>query len=958
MNKEDNRNLDNVIFIGINSYKLKNSIRLSIVKVKNGISENINYSIIKDNKEIITSIKENIRIILENMDIICHDTYQLKKFLMEYSIDINNRILDSKELAAILEPWRKRYDLYYLLEKVTNLKELQIQEAEATFYVVNSMLARLWIKEESAQENSKKKKYKKSTLFSQLKNDYDIEKRWDFLEYLEKPLFYNYEKLDFVSYVAKNKESLKYNKKIKYSAYEELLRETEIWNNGNGFAYEYRKEQEKFSKKIRENIEEGKRIFIEAPTGSGKSFAYILILVLKAYINGLRGKREDSTFIISTDTKELQNQLIEKDIPNILVKLGLEDRVTYGAMKGKGNYICTERLIKYERDRMELKYILGEIFLKRLCADGNYGEIEEIAYYPHKHFDLDDILREVACRNDECNLDRCFKKCYLRKRYKELQVENITVINHSLLASWPYAEKRRITHLIIDEAHNFMEKGYDFFSEEFNSGQFIELLSSLTKKEPTIYRELSYLNSSLGFRETIEKDKLERLETEIIKNINAFLTKTIMLKLSGKEYNFRCEFYLAEDEIRNKIIELTPFISNLKESIYGMYKVLKVYFNNITLEGDEGKDEKGYLNTLAYINKLKTAFDILDAFLENTKKRGRVLEVFKDYSVFVIKNIPLNIGEIINEEMLKEVSSTTFLSATMRINNSFYKMKNQLGQRNADEFVVPQIFKLRERTRILNLSDIGRYNSDNFVKNSCKFIYKVAISTGANILVLFTNNKRRNDVLEELSDIIKGTKIEVYSSKKAIRYLKDKDRQVIILGSKGFFEGIDVPGDGLNIVMLDKLPNKSIDDPLLKAITTYENKTYKTVNYPELCIKVKQGYGRLIRSVMDFGYFCILDGGENPNTLRELERDLCGPRFIKCTTEEAIKSIDRDFLGWNKQNLNKLVSEIKGINEENISEFNMRAEKKNLFWRLEKDKQNQFILKNRNKQFRLNKKSE
>ena len=113
-----------------------------------------------------------------------------------------------------------------------------------------------------------------------------------------------------------------------------------------------------------------------------------------------------------------------------------------------------------------------------------------------------------------------------------------------------------------------------------------------------------------------------------------------------------------------------------------------------------------------------------------------------------------------------------------------------------------------------------------------------------------------------------------------------------------------------------------------------------------------------INSKKKFGYFCILDGGENSNTLRELERDLCGPRFIKCTTEEAIKSIDRDFLGWNKQNLNKLVSEIKGINEENISEFNMRAEKKNLFWRLEKDKQNQFILKNRNKQFRLNKKSE
>ena len=77
-----------------------------------------------------------------------------------------------------------------------------------------------------------------------------------------------------------------------------------------------------------------------------------------------------------------------------------------------------------------------------------------------------------------------------------------------------------------------------------------------------------------------------------------------------------------------------------------------------------------------------------------------------------------------------------------------------------------------------------------------------------------------------------------------------------MLGSKGFFEGIDVPGDGLLAVILDKLPNKSLEDPLLKSIIEYKNKNYKYVNYPQLCIKVKQVYGRLIRSVMDCGYFC------------------------------------------------------------------------------------------------------
>ena len=183
--------------------------------------------------------------------------------------------------------------------------------------------------------------------------------------------------------------------------------------------------------------------------------------------------------------------------------------------KGKSNYICTDRLIKCQSFSGDLNSILSEIFLKRLCKDGEYGDVENISYWAYKHFALGDYLRDVVCDSEECNIERCYRNCYLKKRYNELPLENITVINHSLLASWPYGEKKKITHLIIDEAHNLMEKCYDFFSEEFRSNDFSELLKNIVEKEPTIYRQLAALNGSYGYRETIELDKIKYWISEI-----------------------------------------------------------------------------------------------------------------------------------------------------------------------------------------------------------------------------------------------------------------------------------------------------------------------------------------------------------------------------------------------------------------------------------------------------------
>ena len=536
------------------------------------------------------------------------------------------------------------------------------------------------------------------------------------------------------------------------------------------------------------------------------------------------------------------------------------------------------------------------------------------------------------CDNDECNIEKCHRRCLLKKRYEELPLENITVINHSLLASWPYGEKKKITHLIIDEAHNLMDKCYDFFSEEFISEDFCEILKNLYENEPTIYRQLNNLNSSNGFRESIELEKMKYWVKEIETYIAILLNKTIEYKLAGGEYNFRCEFNLPPQNRKAEIESLRGYISKVKERIYGLYSLLNRYFNNITLDGEEGKDEREYLAIYNYILKLKDNFNVLDTFIEveNLKGKARVLEISNNYNYFKLTNIPLNIDEMFNEHILKDVKSTTFLSATMRINSSFNEIKKLLGQKNAKEFVVNPTFDLKNRTKIFVMKNIGRYNSSDFHYKSAEFIYEVSRRLGGHTLVLFNNNLRKKRVYEVLLELTQNTSIEVHTHKKSIKYFNDKDRKVIILGSKGFFEGIDVPGDALTCVMLDKIPNKNLEDPLLKAITTYQYKTYNDVNYPQICIKLKQVYGRLIRSVMDYGYFCILDGGENNNVLMRLERDLKGPNFIFTNTNNLLNGMKKDYFNWQVSNLKGIVENVKSYSKSD--NFNDESKKLKSFW--------------------------
>lgn len=838
-----------------------------------------------------------------------------------------NELLNLIELAAILEPYMKSFYLKDILKEISTLEESEkMKKTKQMVIALNCLLSRLWIREENVPL--------KNRLYEQLKRENIY---WIWQKYLISPPLFSTELYNYIKLEGK-RESV--NKRIDHkalSSYELLLRNEELWSS-EGFKYVYRPEQENISKKIRENFQKGERIFIEAPTGSGKSFAYILTAAICSYENSRNKNKEGSNFIISTDTKELQNQLIEKDIPKLLKTLNLHNTVKYGSIKGKKNYLCIERLRKCEKIQGKLVYI----FLKRLVENGEYGDIENINYWAYSYFEIEKYLDEVNCDSDECNLGKCNKPCYLRKRYNELPQENITVVNHSLLASWPYEEKREINNVIIDEAHNLMEKAYDFFAEEFNASEIIRLLKLVDEGKPSILFILKKLNANYGYREQVDAISIKNKTVEIQFNINNMFNEIRRLKLKDKEYDFSDEINNCEYEHKAFLNSLREPLQKLKNSIYGLYRVINKNLEDIVGDNKDKSSEYNFINN--YIAKLKGAYDTVDKFLSIDRENARIININNEYANFILRNVPLSVGDLINERILNNAKSVAFLSATLRINNSYKSIKEILEQREANEYTVNPVFNIKKRTKVFIAEDIGDYRQKSYVEKGASLIFEISKELSGHMLVLFNNNNRRDAFKRELEKKIAGTDIEIHTSKKAIHLLKDRERKVILLGSKSFFEGIDLPGDSLACVIFDKVPNVNPKDPLFKALKAYRNVNYKEYNYSKVSIRMKQGYGRLVRSIYDYGYFIILDGGNNRYTINSIEKDLNGPNIKNIPSNEIISSIGRDISIWQQENLRMLLKDMK--REEIAKNFNGIAKCNSLFWEVSNEKENVLNFKN------------
>ncbi|MDU3803956.1 helicase C-terminal domain-containing protein [Paraclostridium bifermentans] len=866
---------------------------------------------------------------IKDYPIICHDLKSKKCFLDKYVFKnkrFKNELLDSMQLAIILEPFHINYELNYLINKVTDINKQvnnrALNDVLLNIQLVNALLIRLWKSEETRLDKlyfNLEQYFKSSNI-----------KSWEWIKYLKEIDEKNeFEQSVLFEINEKDSQGNRHNVNLsKYkNSYEDLLKLNELWTNSKNFSYIFRPKQHEFTKFIKDvfnSKEDAPKIgCIEAPTGIGKSVGYLIPAIMESFYNGKK-------IVISTDTKNLQMQLINKDIPTVLKSLNLQSKINYGCMKGKNNYLCNRRLEEYKKSVVfkSQSELLEFLYIQRLIENGEYGDIEEIPNNVKYIFsEIEGLILNLRCESDICYPEKCIERCFYKNRIKELKKEHITVINHSLLAKWPYKEQKQLDYLIIDEGHNLMEKSYDFFTSECNSILLDKLLDELYPHSEINHKNVSTMDKfyiSVAGKLQLDsniKAKLQEKTTLAKQSINNILNgcgKSLKSGLYDHSWEInRQRAPLSNVSFKNRV-DISGYMRSEFENIVIYLKEILRSLNYIIDQCEkEGEDDSYIFNTIsAKTMDIDCNILTIESFIEKKLDNYcRIIDINNEYKYFNIRVIPIDVAEMFESMFLSTVNTVVFLSATLNINNNMSTFKRILGldKHKTIEKTIESIYDYKGKTKILAMEEFPKYNAlnDEFIDHTVKLIENICVNSNGHVLALFTSKNRLEKVYKKLVHRLNIHNIELYKDKSAVNNLRDLSKKCVVLASKSCFEGVDIQGEGLTCVILDKLPNKSLDDPLYSSIRSFKRTTYDDVNYPQLSIKAKQAYGRLIRSKYDYGYFIILDIGHNNTTINKLKRDLHDCDIKRVNTDYVIDSISKDFKRWKLETFREILKDIK-----------------------------------------------
>lgn len=924
--------LNNVIFLDIEINGTDNKIiKICAVKIRNNNIAKFN-TLVNPNKLVALSISDLLRGItqkeldsapqlkdvikkllnfVEDLPLVCHDRDLVRSFFCGH-----NDLLDLIELLAIIFPELAEFDLQYLLKRfIPNYDE---ENYKALNYVEDMILMINYAISGFYRENG----YSLPMSITELEG-------WKWYKHLA-----SVNMQDAKNFI--ENRIIEFEKKVTepypvfaLKDYEKLFEHKELWRR-NGRSYTLRPQQRDASKFIREGLEKGKITIMEAPTGLGKSMAYLLPASIYTYI-------KEEKVIISTNTKGLQNQLVEKDIPNLLEALDLKRYVSYTLIKGKSNYLCLERFgdIEYPGD---MKTLIGYVYLKRLILEKGIGEVEEISPIIRERFNLDFLINQCNCDSEICEVGVCKYKdrCYYASRVEALKEAHIIVVNHSLLLKWPYKSILPLENIVVDEAHNLTQEAYDAFESTLVSNEFERCLKEIyngSEKSGYLY----YLSRRTK-KDTLPLSEIESWIEQCINqavNIKAAFEKYISESGMSKEYNIKEHLNKNNPKIAAIIKYLEYLKENLNSLSINLEKAISVLKDISTLE----KDKR--LKILMEKSEVIDGYSILleDVILQSEEGYCLYFEVDRFFKWWKISRIPLDVSGAFYEKVLSSAKSCLFVSATLSTDNSYNNLKNTLGinivkSQNKEIVEVPPIkpvFDYKAKSAIYAIESIDPNNTDTFSEEMKKFVIELLSNIEGNIIILFTSRKRLESFKEEALESLKALGVGVVDGKKDIDKLRSRDERYILLGSKGYFEGIDIPGDTMSTVVLDKVPNINSKEPFYKSLI--ENQVergknywqaYAKVNFPIVSIDLKQIYGRIIRTEYDYGALFIMSKFDSNNsTVKKLENQLHGVPVIRKDGNEIFRNLKIRVLRWKQINLYKIMKEVKNSLKNAISEKKM-----------------------------------
>jgi len=582
--------------------------------------------------------------------------------------------------------------------------------------------------------------------------------------------------------------------------------------------YEFRPGQLEMAEAVESALADKRHLLVEAGTGTGKTLAYLVPSILS-------GKR----IVISTGTKNLQEQLFYKDVPFLQKHLG--DGIAVCYMKGRNNYACRQKIYDAEKEPVleGLEEVADFEIIREWEKTTETGDRAEIRTLPEHT----STWAKLDARRDLCTGQKCqqFERCFLTRMHQRAHESDIIIVNHHLFFADLAVKEQEYGGIIpeygavvLDEAHEIEDVVGQYFGISVSNYQFEELRRDI---------------GAISRRKRFTTEELDR----------------ILIAVGDVAARF---FGLFDDcKGRSGFREHEQFLELHQAQYFDVLHGLELISAHLQLIKEAPEEVGPLFSRCASLAKnLETWMAGNDRKLVYwVERRGR--------GTF-LQATPIDVSKIVAERLFDRVDTVVLTSATLAVAGNFDYTRRRLGLEAARTLVVPGHFDYANQALLYVPQHLPDPRHPSFVRDASDEIARILKASRGRAFVLFTSYQQMRAIHDRVAfDLEYATLLQGTGPRSALLEEFRRTPNCVLFATSSFWQGVDVPGDQLSCVIIDKLPFAVPSDPVvearIRAIREDGGEPFYEYQIPQAALALKQGFGRLIRSTSDRGVLVLLD---------------------------------------------------------------------------------------------------